>query len=74
MTAGPSRVTSAAGRQNGTVLRRLLRAAARSPPFITTVTLSSMARPDGWHGVTAVQVMNTAMATNWQVAAAHTKA
>jgi hypothetical protein len=25
-------------------------------------------------GVPAVQVMNTAIATNWQVAAAHTKA
>jgi hypothetical protein len=36
MTADPSRVTSAAGRQNGTVLRHLLQAAARSPPFITT--------------------------------------
>jgi hypothetical protein len=26
------------------------------------------------YGVTAVQVMNTAIAMNWQVAAAHTKA
>jgi hypothetical protein len=33
MTAGPVPGTGATGRQGGTVLRHLLKAAARSPPF-----------------------------------------
>jgi len=36
MTAGPVLETGATGRQSGTALRRLLEAAARSPPLITT--------------------------------------
>src|SRR6266851_1909868 len=33
MTPGPASGTGATGRQSGTVLRHLLEAAARSPPF-----------------------------------------
>jgi hypothetical protein len=36
MTTGATAGTGATGRQTGTVLRHLLEAAARSPPFITT--------------------------------------
>jgi hypothetical protein len=36
MTAGPVLDTGGTARQGGTVLRHLLEAAARSPPFVTT--------------------------------------